>query len=577
MRRRADVSIALEALGGSERLVPDYLLRRTEDLNPEDLKNLGYSHIIFDFDNTLTHWGGSSLPPAVQQLFESLIRYGFSILIASNGRSARFKRLSDQWSSAGITFLGRCGKPKADKIESFMKKEGWNRDTTLLIGDNLGADVGAARTIGCSVALVTPRFWLEFPLTKIWRFVEWIHRRKRAGEWASVPWLSEKESSRSIPWELILIPLVFIPVFLFHVPLARTPVPGSSLTVFHADLAKSMEDGWPKSLPQEPERSLLLSAISSICFKTFGTNWVGPLTMACLWITAACLYIIVRRTGGWIIAVTVTLIILLSPSMQSVIGEISSAPLELMLVFLLFLAVGRPILTGVLFFLLLSNGLSGIVALPVCILHTDSVKRGSIFRTVCIATTAAVLVWILIITSGAVSPIRWSADTLTFESTSYASLNMDTRNATRMVMQVEEALQTGLIGHKSRLFSFPILILVSILGILISTRTNPTLFFYLALRIGTMMVLPSHFSRALVLTLFLPIIVVLVASAARFKTMRFLSFILALMFIFAVASGARDTRRKIVTLRHTFNAEWKAGGITSNADVRTPAPDILIR
>ena len=350
MRRRADVSIALEALGGSERLVPDYLLRRTEDLNPEDLKNLGYSHIIFDFDNTLTHWGGSSLPPAVQQLFESLIRYGFSILIASNGRSARFKRLSDQWSSAGITFLGRCGKPKADKIESFMKEEGWNRETTLLIGDNLGADVGAARTIGCSRSAGHPAVLVGVSTHEDLAIRGMDPSTERAGEWASVRGFQRRSRAGVYHGNSFSFRSFFVPYFSFTFRLPGHRFPDHLFTVFHADLAKSMEDGWPKSLPQEP-------GSDPYCFRQFHqyalkpserTGWVHYQWPAC-GSRPHVLYIIVRRTGGWIIAVTVTLIILLSPSMQSVIGEISSAPLELMLVLFLFLAVGRPILTGVLF------------------------------------------------------------------------------------------------------------------------------------------------------------------------------------------------------------------------------------
>jgi len=557
MRLPHDISIALEALRGAERLVPDYLLDRVENLNPQALKNLGYSHIIFDFDNTLTHWGGNTLPPAIQRLFRSLANAGFTILVASNGRSKRFSKLAAQWESTGIFFIGRCGKPKADKIESFMRKNSWNRDTTILIGDNLGADIGAARTIGCSVALVHPKFWLEFPLTKIWRFVEWVHRRRRAKEWATVPHLSHSTvRRRTIPWKYILFPAFFIPVLLFHVPLTRTPVPGSSLSVYTTDFAESIENGWPTHSAQEPERSLLLAIVTLIGTKTLGTDWVGPFSMAMIWIASLLIYKMIQRKEGWVTAIIVTVIVLLAPATLSAIGEMSSASLELALILSLLSVTGNPVFTGVICFFLLLNGMSGIVVIPVLLLHMASMRKPIIIRAICIAALCAAAVLIFVITSGTASPVPWSADTLTLESPSFASISVgDAQTASQFVVHVEEALNIGLVERDFRLFPFPILMIVIILSILISIRSNPAISLYLILRIGTMVLLPSLFLRALPLTLFLPLFIMLIASVIRLSSTRFVPVIFAVMILLAVVSGSRDARRHIVTLRHTFYAE----------------------
>ncbi len=131
---------------------PDLYVDNAYDIDYEQLYAKGYRGIIFDIDNTLVEHGAPADLKSVA-LFARLHSIGFSTLTLSNNKEMRVKTFCD---AVHTSYLYKAGKPLKRGYLQAMHVMGTERDTTLLIGDQLFTDIWGANRCGISSILVKP-------------------------------------------------------------------------------------------------------------------------------------------------------------------------------------------------------------------------------------------------------------------------------------------------------------------------------------------------------------------------------------------------------------------------------------
>ena len=133
-------------------LYPDSYEDSAYGIDYEGLYASGIRGLIYDIDNTLVMHGAPADQRAVA-LFQRLHAIGFKTLILSNNKERRVKPFCD---AVGASYLYKAGKPKRSGYLRSMQIMGTDRDSTVLIGDQLFTDVWGANRCKIRSILVKP-------------------------------------------------------------------------------------------------------------------------------------------------------------------------------------------------------------------------------------------------------------------------------------------------------------------------------------------------------------------------------------------------------------------------------------
>ncbi len=132
---------------------PHLRVENVTELTPELLWEHGIRSLLLDVDCTLKHYFSSELPPDVSRWLESMKRAGFPICLISNGRSARIGKFAE---SVGLPYIGSAMKPLPCACRKGMKRMGFDKKSTAMVGDQVFSDVLAGKFAGVFTILVTP-------------------------------------------------------------------------------------------------------------------------------------------------------------------------------------------------------------------------------------------------------------------------------------------------------------------------------------------------------------------------------------------------------------------------------------
>ncbi len=131
---------------------PDRREESSWEVDYEELYRQGYRGVIFDIDNTLSVHGGPP-PEKTRQLFQRLRALGMSACLLSNNKESRVKPFAKEVS---VPYICKAGKPSVRGYEAAMRRMGTDRDSTVLVGDQLFTDIWGARRAGIYSILVNP-------------------------------------------------------------------------------------------------------------------------------------------------------------------------------------------------------------------------------------------------------------------------------------------------------------------------------------------------------------------------------------------------------------------------------------
>lgn len=151
-------------------LEPHLRVESVLDLDLDRLRRLGLDALLLDVDCTLKSYRSETLSDEVQAWLDELRGAGVGLCLVSNGLGKRVGRLAEE---LDLPFIAKAGKPLPFGCRAAIRKLGFDRRRTAMVGDQLFADVLAGRLAGLTSILVRPIRPQEEP---------WFTRLKRPAE-----------------------------------------------------------------------------------------------------------------------------------------------------------------------------------------------------------------------------------------------------------------------------------------------------------------------------------------------------------------------------------------------------------
>jgi len=157
-------------------LTPHYRIASVLELTPDRLRSMDLQSLLLDADCTLKRYRCKQCAPGVAEWIDNLRQAGVGVCLVSNGLSERIARFAE---SLGLPFVAKAMKPFPSGCRRAMRKMGFRRETTAMVGDQIFADIMAGRLAGLTTILVDPIHPEEEPwFTRLKRPLErWILRR----------------------------------------------------------------------------------------------------------------------------------------------------------------------------------------------------------------------------------------------------------------------------------------------------------------------------------------------------------------------------------------------------------------
>ena len=134
------------------------------------LRELGLENLLLDADGTLKRYRDEQCSPGVAEWLDALRQAGVGLCLVSNGLGERIGRFAEP---LGLPFVAKALKPFPAGCRRAMRKMGFHRESTAMVGDQLFADILAGRWAGLTTFLVDPIHPEEEP---------WFTRLKRGPE-----------------------------------------------------------------------------------------------------------------------------------------------------------------------------------------------------------------------------------------------------------------------------------------------------------------------------------------------------------------------------------------------------------
>ena len=113
-------------------------------------KQQGVKILLIDLDNTLDSYKLYHPTERAVKLINDLQEEGITIVIVSNNKG---KRVSTYANDLSLPYINSACKPFGFKIRNYIKKQGWDTQDIMFIGDQMITDVAAAKRAGLRVIL----------------------------------------------------------------------------------------------------------------------------------------------------------------------------------------------------------------------------------------------------------------------------------------------------------------------------------------------------------------------------------------------------------------------------------------
>jgi HAD superfamily phosphatase (TIGR01668 family) len=148
-------------------LTPNLRIESVLELTSDRLRRMGLAALLLDVDGTLKNYRAQTLRPEVMEWLRELDAARIGVCLLSNGRSRRIGRLAER---LALPFVSQACKPLPFGCRRAMRMLDFRSGHTAVVGDQLFADVMAARLAGLMSILVRPIHPEEEP---------WFTRMKR--------------------------------------------------------------------------------------------------------------------------------------------------------------------------------------------------------------------------------------------------------------------------------------------------------------------------------------------------------------------------------------------------------------
>jgi HAD superfamily phosphatase (TIGR01668 family) len=134
-------------------MLPDYYYESVFTVPYNDLRKQNIRGLIFDLDNTLALYTESRPTAKVSSLIKRLQRMGFVVSLLTNNVKKRADTFNEKMH---LTAVHGGLKPFATGVRRAMAAMGTTPEETVMIGDQLLADVWAGKNAKITTILVKP-------------------------------------------------------------------------------------------------------------------------------------------------------------------------------------------------------------------------------------------------------------------------------------------------------------------------------------------------------------------------------------------------------------------------------------
>ncbi len=150
-------------------LRPDASAKTLADVDRAALWSAGMRGIILDLDNTCCAYQQPELAPGVAAWVRAARADGFAVVLLSNNFAERVAAVAAQ---LDVPAVPNALKPLPFGFFRAARLLGIPRRATVVIGDQLLTDVLGAKLLGYRTVLTEPIVPLDFPLTRVLRYLE---------------------------------------------------------------------------------------------------------------------------------------------------------------------------------------------------------------------------------------------------------------------------------------------------------------------------------------------------------------------------------------------------------------------
>lgn len=147
-----------------QRFTPHACLEGLQEVNLDELRQMGKKLILLDVDNTLMPWRTEDIPQETIAWVERARTMGFHLCILSNTRRPeRLHRISEK---LGIPYIRDKFKPSTRMYELAIERFEVEKKEAVMVGDQLLTDVLGANRTGIDAMWVQPIHKREFAGTR---------------------------------------------------------------------------------------------------------------------------------------------------------------------------------------------------------------------------------------------------------------------------------------------------------------------------------------------------------------------------------------------------------------------------
>ncbi|MDO4551735.1 MAG: YqeG family HAD IIIA-type phosphatase [Planctomycetia bacterium] len=133
--------------------LPNYRVSVVNELTPKILTEMGVESVLLDVDCTLKRYDCDILEPWVEAWLDTLKDANIQVCLLSNGKGKRIGRFAERY---GLPYMAMAVKPLPFGCLRAIRRQGFQRRSTAMIGDQIFADILAGNLAGLKTVLVTP-------------------------------------------------------------------------------------------------------------------------------------------------------------------------------------------------------------------------------------------------------------------------------------------------------------------------------------------------------------------------------------------------------------------------------------
>ncbi|MGI6734981.1 MAG: YqeG family HAD IIIA-type phosphatase [Bacilli bacterium] len=168
-----------------KKFIPTYYAKNVYEVSLDFYRKHGIKTLLIDLDNTLASYRDREPSAETIKFVRNLETNGIRVLLASNNSGKRVKRYAE---TLGIPYIAGARKPLASKMRKFLKNEGVDFNSLLMIGDQLLTDVFCANTLGVKIMLTDKLVNEDQWTTRINRLIDRplrkrLQRKGKLKEW----------------------------------------------------------------------------------------------------------------------------------------------------------------------------------------------------------------------------------------------------------------------------------------------------------------------------------------------------------------------------------------------------------